>query len=146
MAITVKEMARRLNSLNIIDELDAILLELSDVITGMNKEQLSVGQDAVGNLLSPNLQNAEYAFDKVDFGGEAPLGIADLHNEGNFYDGFKIIIGNTTITITSSDIKTLDLEGKYGDIFGIQQDKLTELSIVYILPRLQQRVRQLILG
>lgn len=146
MAITVREMARRLNSLDIMKELDIILLDLSEVITGMNKEQLSIGLDSQGNQLQDYVQES-YAGFKVDVvGSEAPLGTPDLKLTGNFYDGFKIILSNTTITITSDDIKTLDLEGKYGDIFGLQNDKLTELVAVYIRPRLGKRVRQLILG
>jgi hypothetical protein len=146
MAITVRDMARRLKSLNIMNELDTILLELSEVITGLNKEQLSIGLDSNGSKLQDYAQES-YAGFKVDVvGSEAPLGTPDLKLTGSFYDGFKIIISGDTVSITSDDIKTLDLEGKYGDTFGLQTDKLTELVAVYILPKLNQRVRQLILG
>lgn len=127
------------------DELDTILLDLSDVITGMNKEQLSIGRDANNEQLEDYAEQS-YAGFKVDIvGSDAPLGTPDLKLSGDFYNGFKIILNSTTITITSDDIKTLKLEGKYGDIFGLQPDKLTELAVVYVLPRLQERIKQLIL-
>ena len=125
-------------------ELDVVLLGLTDVITGMNKEQLSIGKDAQGSTLA-DYASESYAGFKVDVvGSEAPLGTPDLKVTGAFYDGFKIILDDTTLTITSEDIKTLELEGHYGDIFGLQPAKLDELATVYILPRLVQRFKQLI--
>ena len=140
----VRDIARRLNNLNIMHELDIILLELTDVITGMNKEQLAIGRDANNEQLQ-DYASESYAGFKVDvLGSEAPLGTPDLKYTGSFYDGFKIILDDYTITITSDDLKTLDLEGKYGDIFGLQPTKLYELSFIYVLPRLTQRINQLI--
>lgn len=140
----VRDIARRLNNLNIMHELDIILLELTDVITGMNKEQLAIGRDANNEQLQ-DYASESYAGFKVDvLGSEAPLGTPDLKYTGSFYDGFKIILDDYTITITSDDLKTLDLEGKYGDIFGLQPTKLYKLSFIYVLPRLTQRINQLI--
>ncbi len=141
----VRNLANKLEKYDIMKELDIILYDLSNVITGMNKEQLSIGQDVDGNLLSP-LADPYYALNKKDNGGLAPLGIPDLKVTGDFYNGFVIIISGNIITITSRDIKTLQLEGKYGDIFGLQDNNLSELAFNYILPRLVKSFKTKVLS
>lgn len=125
-------------------ELDIILLDLQPVITGMNKEQLSIGHDATGEYITPEYSSSFYAtVKKNQLGSNAPLGTPDLKFSGDFYRGFKILIGATEVTITSTDIKTLQLEGKYGDIFGLEPESLAELSHRYVLPQLAIRIKKL---
>ncbi len=138
----VRDMRNKLKQLNVMAELDLILLELQQVIVGMNKEQLSLGYDANKEQLQ-DYASESYAGFKVDtVGSRAPLGTPDLKLSGDFYNGFKIILSETAITITSDDIKTLALEGKYGDIFGLDADFLSQLSNEYIFPKLVQRIKQ----
>jgi hypothetical protein len=138
----IRQIANNLKSWDLMTELDKILMELSDTIVGMNKEQLSIGEDAEGGTLEP-YADPQYAIDKVElFGSKAPLGIPNLKFSGDFYNGFTIVFGNNKLSITSSDLKTLRLEGKYGDIFGLQPNNLTELAHKFILPRLAQSYLQ----
>ena len=138
----VKDISNNLKRLNVMTELDLILTELQKVIIGMNQEQLSLGYDANKEQLQ-DYATESYAGFKIDVvGSRAPLGTPDLKLTGDFYDGFKIILSETTITITSEDIKTLNLEGKYGDIFGLTDDFLSQLANQYIFPLLIQRIKQ----
>jgi hypothetical protein len=138
----IKDISNKLKSLNVMAELDLVLQELQGVIVGMNKEQLSLGYDAQHSQLQDYAQES-YAGFKVDVvGSRAPLGTPDLKLSGDFYNGFKIILNASELIITSDDIKTLQLEGKYGDIFGLDSNHLEMLSISYILPKLQQRIKQ----
>jgi hypothetical protein len=142
----IRNIAAKLNAFDFNRALDLILMDLKPVITGMNKEQLSIGQDADGGTLEA-YASPEYAVLKVEhFDSQAPLGIPNLKLSGDFYDGFTIILDSTKITITSTDIKALTLEGKYGDIFGLQQNKLEELALRYVLPRLATVIKQLFKG
>ena len=137
----IRDIAYKFKTLDIMREFDAILLELNGTITGMNKEQLSLGFDSQGQQLMP-YASPEYAvLKKNHFGSEAPMGIPNLKLSGDFYKGFFIIIDSTKITISSKDIKTLELEGKYGDIFGLEPEKLGELAHSYILPRLAAAIK-----
>jgi len=139
----IRNITAKLNAFNFDAVFLSIMKDLSPVISGMNKEQLSIGQDADGGTLEA-YASPEYAVMKVEhFDSQAPLGIPNLKLSGDFYDGFTVIVGSEKITITSTDIKTLALEGKYGDIFGLQPEKLSELAARYVLPQLTQKIRQL---
>ncbi len=137
-----RTVANRLQSFNIVAQIDLILLDLSSTITGMNKEQLSIGQGADGNFLG-SYQSTHYGAFKADImKSKAPLMTADLKLSGDFYDGFIVKLKSTTIEITSTDWKTSQLQ-RFGDIFGLQPDHLSELAHRYILPKLIIEIRKL---
>ena len=124
-------------------ELDYILISSKDMLTGMNKDQLSIGLDSEGSEISPDYAQESYAGFKVDVvGSSAPLGTPDLHLEGDFYNGFTIIVGEHEVVITSTDIKTLALESKYGDIFGLTDEHLFEFSQRYVLPIIVKKIKE----
>lgn len=136
-----RTIATRLNAFNIVTEIDLILLDLSNTITGMNKEQLSIGEGADGSSLA-DYRSSEYAAFKKNMGSAAPLGTPDLKLSGDFYDGFIVKVKSTTIEITSTDWKTSQLR-RFGDIFGLQHDAISELAYRYILPKLIIKIRQI---
>lgn len=93
-----------------------------------NTAQLEVGKDSFGRLLD-RYASDEYARFKQFWGSKAPMGIADLKLEGDFYSGFVIVRKGADLIITSTDEKKDKLRDKYGEaIFGIAEDQMGELK------------------
>jgi hypothetical protein len=93
-------------------------------ILDANTAQLSKGKDALGNFLDQYASDTYAQFKKTVKGSQAPLGIPDLHLEGDFYEGFVLKFDGAEGIIDSTDSKAGDLAHKYGqDIFGINWDE-----------------------
>lgn len=138
----VRDIASNLKRYDLQQELDIIVENLAATITGFNKAQLEIGQDVEGSELQPYSDPFYAIFKKDQMGSKAPLGIPNLKLTGDFYEGFTLIINDKGYTITSTDVKVLALEGKYGDIFGLQDDNLAQLCFAYILPELVKRFKE----
>jgi len=137
----LRQIAANLNSFDIMRELDIILNNLNKTIIGLNQQQLEIGKDANNSTLAAYAEPYYALFKKNEMGSKAPLGIPNLKLTGAFFDGFTIITDSKKIVITSKDLKTLQLEGQYGDIFGLTPEHLDELAIRYILPGLQKSLK-----
>ena len=100
------------------------VVENREEILDLNISQLEVGKDSLGELLERYVLDS-YAEFKQAIGSQAPFGIADLILEGDFTEGFFLIVDGKKIQITSTDDKTGDLAHKYGqDIFGLTEDSM----------------------
>jgi len=93
-----------------------ILEETKSEIEDYQIDQLRFGFDGTGKLISPEYRSDEYAaFKKTVLNGQAPLGTPDLKLTGSFQDKIMARITQQFLEITSMDIKTPDLEAKYGE-------------------------------
>jgi len=112
--------------------------EAKTQIVQLNKDQLyQLGEDIKGLRLAPykSIFYAEYKFDLRGDGKE----ITDLFRTGDFQNGMYLYFEGEMYGISSEDSKTLDLESKYGEIFGLSEDnKLLVFPI--IKPQLQETV------
>jgi hypothetical protein len=111
-------------------------------IIDMNTAQLSEGKLDNDTYINPELASDEYAKEKKSNGGKAPIGVPDLHDEGDFYSGFYTKEEKDGLSISSSDPKTDKLEEKYsnirsprqGQIFGLTEDNRVILANEIINP------------
>lgn len=103
------------------------VIENREEILDLNTAQLEKGKDAEGNFLEQYALDS-YAKFKQAIGSRSPFGVPDLKLEGDFHEGFKLLIEGNEFQITSTDSKSDDLEYKYGeDIFGLSKDSMNEV-------------------
>ena len=99
------------------------------------------GEDSLGLDLKP------YSFFTVQIKqllGQ-PYDRTTLNYSGAFYDGFYLTVDkdNLMLTFKSTDRKTPDLIGKYGqNIFGLNYDNQQKLNYEIIKPELDKYIRQ----
>ena len=94
-----------------------IVLSTKDSLLDLNKEQLyEYGIKSDGKPLRKYRPNTvAYKAEKGQI-----FTHTTLFDEGNFYRGFDTIFRNETVSIFSRDIKSSDLQDKYGSgIFGL---------------------------
>ncbi len=100
------------------------IVENQEEILDLNIAQLDEGKDSLGNLLM-EYASEEYAQFKKALGSKAPFGIPDLKLEGDFREGFVLIIEGNEFRIDSTDEKAGELAFKYGqDIYGLNEKSL----------------------
>lgn len=85
-----------------------------------NTAQLDAGMDAKGQQLPP-YANPEYAAMK----GRS---IPDLKLTGNFWESFIIKQTRDSMLIDATDSKRNKLVNKYGDIFGLTEERIDRLN------------------
>ena len=136
---------KRLTSLNIPQIIRTTLRPSLGLIADLQREQLFAGIDSFGEPIIP-----EYSTDTIRRKGKKsprqPTDRVTLKDTGKFYKGIKGEIKDQKITVTSRDLKTEMLKGKYGDkILG-----LTDENIALVLERarqpLIQRIQKILLS
>lgn len=135
------DLQTKLKNINVEQLVLDILKDNEREVVEKNKEQLLQGEDAKGSFLKEYASNS-YANYKQKLN---PLGVTDLRLTGAFYEGFFLSANKFPAYIFSKDEKTRKLAGQYGsDIFGLTKESLGGVSKDTILPRLQEKIRQLI--
>lgn len=120
---------KKLKALKIEKLIDRAVLLNKEEIIDANTAQLSKGLRSDGSEISPGLANPFYAKEKKSSGGKAPLGVPDLKDEGDFYEGFYLESDSDGFEIGSKDSKESALQGKYGDkIFGLSDQSKENLK------------------
>lgn len=128
---------------NIPQQTEGIINRKKAEIIDLNRQaQLyEKGEDSLGLDLKP------YAFFTVQIKqllGQ-PYDRTTLNYSGAFYDGFYLTVDkdNLILTFNSTDRKTPDLIGKYGqNIFGLNYDNQQKLNYEIIKPELDKYIRQ----
>jgi hypothetical protein len=130
--MTIAQLNRNAKAVNVITLFAECLNESNEYIADLNTSQLSKGKDSLNETLDPTLRSPMYAKMKKSDGGQAPLGVADLHNEGDFYEGFfSKADQEANLFISSTDSKAAKLSGIYGpDIFGLSKESITDLKSI----------------
>jgi hypothetical protein len=109
---------------------------LAWVVRAMNEEQLDEGKRRDGSVL-PN-----YSPGSVAKFGKTP-GPMNLKNTGAFRGRITVKANPGFAEVISTDPKTGMLEAKYElTIVGIPDDRMDEFRNDYLLPWLQERIRQ----
>jgi hypothetical protein len=137
--MTIAEMSRKVNSLNLHKEVVQIIALTDKEIIKANQDQLYFkGEDSKGKRLTG------YYFDcyrKYKEGMNSGTGVTDLKDTGDFYSGFFVDTGSESFAIDSTDGKTRELVDKYGaDIFGLQNETRSRYTIEVFWPRLKTRI------
>ena len=128
---------------NIPQQTEGIINRNKAEIIDLNRQaQLyAKGEDSLGLDLKP------YSFFTVQIKqllGQ-PYDRTTLNYSGAFYDGFYLTVDkdNLMLTFKSTDRKTPDLIGKYGqNIFGLNYDNQQKLNYEIIKPELDKYIRQ----
>lgn len=124
-------------------EVLAIFSTEQATVLDMNIAQLQQGKDSKGKNIKPKYtpRTVEYKKLKGD-----PYDRVTLKDEGDFYRGFYLEHNNSfPLYILSTDLKTGKLAEKYGsDIFGLDKQNKKEFAILYIKPKLAEKILQAI--
>lgn len=88
----------------------------------LQKDQLLHGLNAKGEEIG-FYRNEDYADKKHRQNPKAGFGNVDLKLTGSFYEGISTHISNEGFLIESSDAKAPALEKKYGDPFGLADER-----------------------
>jgi len=137
LILRLKKVEQELQStlVNVINDNDKELEEAQ-------RDQMAVGQNALGKNIG-FLKNQGYAKRKKAAGGKAPLNVADLKNNGDFYRGVKASANSTTFTLTSTDGKKDLLIQKYtDDIFGYNQKTFVDVKDLVLVPSMITDIRR----
>ena len=89
--MTIAELYRRVNELDIKSNLPIAVAETSYAISELNKLQLSEGKYRTGEYLNPLYSNPFYANYKQGLNSTPPSGVPDLRLTGSFYDAFHVL-------------------------------------------------------
>lgn len=92
-----------------------------------NKDQMAKGLNPQGGIIGI-YASRQYAAFKQALGSQAPFGIVDLKLTKAFIQGIKSSISGGSISTDSTDPKSAELQGKYGNVFGLS----TPYKIDYI--------------
>lgn len=118
---------RKLKRLSLDELINRAVLDNKEEILDLNTAQLEKGKDSFDQFLEP-YAIYEYAKFKKFWGSIAPFNIPDLKLEGDFYEGFTLIVNGQDYFITSTDEKRDWLVGKYGlEIFALSEESLQEI-------------------
>jgi len=120
-----------------------VIEENEQAIVQANQEQMELGLTSDGKKIGW-YSGLSYAKFKHDMNPLPPFRVPDLHLTGAFYSrmrAFPITAG--TVSITSDDQKTHDLEEKYGgDIFGLQEESAIDVSENVIMPSFREKFKK----
>lgn len=137
MAVTVDDMISKLQKAHdeIPNVVKKITLSNSQKIIELNRslQLFQKGIDSEGNPLKP------YSPNTVVFKRQKNqiFKHTTLKDTGMFYNGFRVIVENNILYITSTDEKTDELMDKYGkNIFGLTRDNRITLFDEIIRPDL----------
>lgn len=137
MSTTVSDYIKQIDE--VISKVDDVVaqsvIKNDDAIIYMNTQlQLyNEGIDSKGNDLIP--YKPYTVFEKQL--SNQPFDRTTLKDTGSFYRGFRVQVISNTLFITSTDEKTSELMGKYGnDIFGLTKENQVTLFDEIIKPDL----------
>lgn len=145
---SLEELRDKVASVDVWQELKAVLQSEIEYILSLNKGQLMKGLLSTGKntkeYSQKSLGELGYVSGKIELGSynlEA-YPYVNLFMTGDFYSGFVATLKDTYIEITSTDSKTPELITKYSsDIFGLTEENIAVL-IITALPKLNTRIRQ----
>ena len=135
----LKELRKKLDSINITSLVDESIKETSNVIIDAVRGQIEHGMSSEDYL--PVYKSQKYASKKQQLGSKAPPGITDLKLTGSFLNKLYIRIEKYNILIRSRDKKNNVLLKKYGsEIFVMNETN--EYSYINILrDKIQKRIK-----
>jgi hypothetical protein len=137
--MTLHEANRRIQSFDLLQEVqDAVIETSADIIT-LNQGQMSLGVRADGTEITPTYSDLTIML-KDEKGQESRW--VTLRDKGDFWNDMFVDVGNNSYEVGSADAKAVSLEKKYGKkIFGLTKESNREEYIpIYLLPAVQNRI------
>ena len=139
--MTIAELYRRVNELDIKSNLPIAVAETSYAIAELNKLQLSEGKYRTGEYLNPLYSNPFYANYKQGLNSTPPSGVPDLRLTGSFYDAFHVNLDGMYYEIDSTDNKSEELKEKYSDdIFGLSEENKAIYALEYLFDEIAKYI------
>lgn len=144
---TLIEFQRRLQILDSQVSLDFLLFKeierFKNIFIRLNKEQLSKGEDNEGDIFGEYTQATQ---EIAALGNPRKPKIAgqpyNFEDTGGLFDGFEMIIENSTAQFWSTDSKTPELIVEYQGLFGLNPDNLQKVISTVILPAFLLSIRR----
>lgn len=139
--MTISELLRRVEELDLKRELPRSIENTSGTIAEINRSQLYEGLDSKNVTLNPIYSNPFYAEFKQSLNSRPPNLVPDLRLTGAFYDAFEVTVDPVFYEIDSSDEKSEHLKLKYGDeIFGLTPDSKSEYANEILFQELKEYI------
>lgn len=139
---TVVDLRESLLAVNMAVECHAAIDKTAGMIVEFNKQQLKRGLSAGPARISPKYKKKDYAVEKNAMNPLPGYGIPDLLYTGDFYAGFGIEVKADEYEVFSTDPKAYELEAKYKQIFGMNQESKRTYSQEHVLPELQRTITE----
>lgn len=146
---TIQGFSERLSKLNNIDTLELILFveikRYENIFINLNKEQLSKGESATGDLFG-TYSKATEEIAKLENPRKPKIAGQPYNYEytGGLFDGFELLVDEHNTQFWSNDEKTPFLVVKYKDLFGLQDDNLQKVISKVILPAFLLQIRKVL--
>lgn len=137
--MTLHEANRRIQSFDLLQEVQDAVVETSNDIITLNQGQMSLGRRADGTDITPTYSDLTIML-KDEKGQESRW--VTLRDTGSFWNDMFVDVGNNSYEVGSADAKAVSLEKKYGKkIFGLtKESKREEYIPIYLLPAVQSRI------
>jgi hypothetical protein len=141
--MTFTELNQTINRFDADKVVEDVYEETKEPLADLNAVQLLQGLSAKGKNLK-SYANDEYAALKNRMNPLPGYGNPDLRLTGAFYRGIYSSIQGGSLSITSSDSKTADLEKKYGELnmFGLSEKYRIEHVIENIDPAFKKEIER----
>lgn len=125
--MTVRELAKRMRSLNLDTLKQQAANDSRPVIIKAQRKQMRKGENALGAAIG-RYSPSYLAYKRTLNTYKAPSGVPDLFLTGAFQGSIKLDIKGTALELSSSDSKTGKLTGMYGpEIFGLSATSLASV-------------------
>lgn len=123
---TISNLISSQRKLDVLFELENAMIDTERDFIELQKEQLFAGERSDGkNIFNIKTGSDEYSERYAQYKGK--LRPIDLHDKGDFYQGIFADARDIGFFVDSSDIKSADLQRRYGEeIFGLGDDRLQE--------------------
>lgn len=111
--------------------------ENTEAIEDKNAEQLQRGEQPSGAPITPEYSETTVRYKRLR---NMPFDRVTLFETGDFYRGIQARADGDFLTIEGTDIKTSKLEAKYGEILGLSEDSIKEISQDVIVPEMRDKI------
>lgn len=137
MGVTIPEMLRRVNSLNMSLAVQESLKSTAFEAIKLNQNQLRLkGRKSDGSFLK-DYQSESYAEYKNFLNSSPGLGRPDLYDTGVFQEGFYVQVKTNSLILGSVDPKSDKLEARDGkEIFGLTKENKKVYAVQFVKPEL----------
>ena len=138
---TIATMLRKVESVNLRQEVPKIIQQTSFEIVAYNQAQLYSGITAKGERISPRYRSAPYAQEKAKMNSKPGLGIPDLRLTGAFYSSINVTVENEKIDIDSFSPRGAELKRKYGEsILGLTESNRSKYANTVVFDGIKKYV------
>ena len=115
----------------------------SELISELNRQQLTVGENSKGEKIG-EYSTQRYSDFKKRIGSQSPFGVPDLKVSGNLYKELKTTVTEKDITINSSVDYSKYQEIRYGkNIYDLQDQNWEEIEFKILTETIKDYVKEI---